>query len=141
MKSTVRTTFPSAASDEAAIGQRAHAALEASCAGLPPDIVFRLRQSRERALAAATPRRRLSWLPRFAGLPGNLDGGWLRNGLAPTLGILMLALIAAMASQHSQDERFNESMDIDSALLTDDLPIDAYLDRGFGAWLDSQGRS
>ena len=30
---------------------------------------------------------------------------------------------------------------IHSALLTDDLPIDAYLDRGFGAWLDSQGKS
>jgi hypothetical protein len=141
MKSTVRTTFPSAAADEAAVGQRAHAALEASCNELPPDIVFRLRQSRERALAAATPRRRLAWLPRFAGLPGNLGGSWLRDGLAPTVGILMLALIAALASQQSQDERFNESLDIDSALLTDDLPIDAYLDRGFGAWLDSQGRS
>ncbi|MFX6190260.1 DUF3619 family protein, partial [Acinetobacter baumannii] len=70
-----------------------------------------------------------------------LGGGWLRDGLAPTVGILMLALIAALASQQSQDERFNESLDIDSALLTDDLPIDAYLDRGFGAWLDSQGRS
>lgn len=126
--------------DEAAIGRLTHAALEAACGELPPDIVFRLGQSRERAIAAARPRRNLALLPRLAGLAGTLGGGnWLRQNLISATGVLLLALIAAFASQQSQDERFNESMDIDTALLTDDLPIDAYLDRGFGNWLDSQG--
>lgn len=137
-----RTHLPSSTNglDEAAIGRRAHAALEAACGELPPDIVFRLRQSRERAVAAALPRRRLALLPRLAGMAGTLGGGdWLRQNLVSATGVVLLALIAAFASQQSQDERFNESMDIDTALLTDDLPIDAYLDRGFGNWLDSQG--
>ena len=131
---------PASGLDEAAIGRRAHAALEASCAELPADIAFRLRQSRERAVAAAQPRRRLALLPRLAGVAGTLGGGdWLRQNLISATGVVLLALIAAFASQQSQDERLNESIDIDTALLTDDLPIDAYLDRGFGNWLDSQG--
>lgn len=131
---------PASGLDEAAIGRRAHAALEASCAELPTDIAFRLRQSRERAVAAAQPRRRLALLPRLAGVAGTLDGGdWLRQNLISATGVVLLALIAAFASQQSQDDRLNESIDIDTALLTDDLPIDAYLDRGFGNWLDSQG--
>lgn len=131
---------PASGLDEAAIGRRAHAALEASCAELPADIAFRLRQSRERAVAAAQPRRRLALLPRLAGVAGTLGSGdWLRQNLISATGVVLLALIAAFASQQSQDERLNESIDIDTALLTDDLPIDAYLDRGFGNWLDSQG--
>ncbi len=34
------------------------------------------------------------------------------------------------------DEQMNELEDVDSALLADDLPLDAYTDQGFAAWLD-----
>jgi uncharacterized protein DUF3619 len=34
-----------------------------------------------------------------------------------------------------QNQRVAELEEIDSQLLTDDLPIDAYLDRGFQSWL------
>ena len=34
-----------------------------------------------------------------------------------------------------QSQRLAEIEEIDAELLTDDLPIDAYLDRGFEAWL------
>jgi hypothetical protein len=30
--------------------------------------------------------------------------------------------------------------DLDVRLLTDDLPIDAYLDKGFDSWLNRQSR-
>ncbi|WP_413761020.1 DUF3619 family protein, partial [Vibrio vulnificus] len=87
---------PASGLDEAAIGRRAHAALEASCAELPPDITFRLRQSRERAAAAAQPHRRLALLPRLAGVAGTLGGGdWLRQNLISATGVVLLALIAA----------------------------------------------
>lgn len=131
-----RDTMP--ASLEAAVGRRARAALEASCNELPADILFRLQQSRERALEVATPRRQPAWLPRLAGLPAGLGGRLLRDHLLPAGAILLLAFLASMAGQQSQDERLNEAVDIDTALLTDDLPIDAYLDRGFGAWLASR---
>jgi hypothetical protein len=34
----------------------------------------------------------------------------------------------------------NEAADIDLGLLTDDLPINAYLDRGFDSWLKRSSR-
>ena len=40
-----------------------------------------------------------------------------------------------------EKQRLAEVVEIDSQLLTDDLPIDAYLDRGFQNWLKSCGSS
>jgi len=34
-----------------------------------------------------------------------------------------------------------ENVEVDSALLADDLPINAYLDRGFRAWLEHSSQS
>lgn len=130
------------ASTEAELGRRAHAALEASTSSLPPDVAFRLRQARENAVAAAGRRtRRFAVLPRLAGVPAELGGAWMRENLRSILAVTALIALAVTAHQHRHDERSDEAIDIDSALLTDDLPIDAYLDRGFGAWLDSQGEA
>ncbi|MBP6095199.1 MAG: DUF3619 family protein [Methyloversatilis sp.] len=128
-----------APSDEAAIGRRARAALEASSADLSPDIAFRLAQSRQRAIALYTPRRSLIARLQPAGFFSTGLDGWIREVLVPAIGIVMLALIAAAAGSYSEAEKRDRMVDIDSALLTDDLPIDAYLDRGFGAWVDGQG--
>jgi hypothetical protein len=35
------------------------------------------------------------------------------------------------------DQRITEQSAVDSALLADDLPIGAYTDKGFDAWLRS----
>jgi len=138
MNNPVTTTRPSAV-EQAAIGQRAHAALEAACATLPPDIVFRLGQSREKALALHASRRRAPIaLFQLVGFPGS-GQHWLRDVITPALGIVMLAVVATVAGQYSANANHSEVIEIDSALLTDDLPIDAYLDRGFTAWVAHQG--
>jgi hypothetical protein len=124
--------------EEAAIGRRARAALEASSADLSPDIAFRLAQSRQRAMTLHTPRRSLISRLQPAGLFSTGQDGWVREVLAPAVGIVMLALIATAAGSYAEAEQRDRMVDIDSALLTDDLPIDAYLDRGFGAWVDGQ---
>jgi hypothetical protein len=52
--------------------------------------------------------------------------------------VLSLALLAGSAAgiyNWQQTQRIAELEEIDSQLLTDDLPIDAYLDRGFQNWL------
>jgi ABC-type tungstate transport system substrate-binding protein len=49
------------------------------------------------------------------------------------LATLLLAL--ATVQYWQQDRRIAEIEEIDAQLLTDDLPIDAYLDRGFQNWL------
>lgn len=38
-------------------------------------------------------------------------------------------------------QQASENAEIDSALLADDLPINAYLDRGFHTWLDHSTQS
>lgn len=52
--------------------------------------------------------------------------------LLPTL-ILVIGLIAVNAWYRMQQAE--ETVEIDAAVLTGELPIDAYLDKGFGAWL------
>ena len=52
--------------------------------------------------------------------------------------LLPLAMLVACAGAiytWQQNQRAAEIEEIDSLLLTDDLPIDAYLDRGFQNWL------
>jgi len=125
--------------EQAAIGQRAHAALEAASAALPPDIVFRLGQARDKALALHAPGRRAPVaLLQLVGFPG-VGQHWLRDVIYPALGIVMLAVVATVAGQYAANANHSEVIEIDSALLTDDLPIDAYLDRGFAAWVAHQG--
>lgn len=47
-----------------------------------------------------------------------------------------LAIAIAGVSYWNSYNELLETEDIDTALLADELPIDAYLDHGFQAWLD-----
>ncbi len=104
-------------------------------------IAERLRIARERALE----RRRiaplgwrapaLDWasLP-HGGVLANFGGfgGFSLRLLLPTA--LMIAGVIGVYSWQ-QEQRAADIEELDAQLLTDDLPIDAYLDRGFEAWL------
>jgi hypothetical protein len=98
-----------------------------------PQIAERLAAARERALERQRPER----APAFAwvdNVTGHL-GGW--GGLALRVLLPLAMLIASGAAIYSwqQNQRANELEEIDTQLLADDLPIDAYLDRGFQNWL------
>ena len=103
-------------------------------------IAARLHAARERALAARKPEREpaFAWLRNsgsgavgsFGGFGG--FGGFSLRVLLPTA--LLIAGLAAIYSGQ-QDQRAADAEELDAQLLTDDLPIDAYLDRGFEAWL------
>jgi hypothetical protein len=98
-----------------------------------PEIAARLEQARARALGAQRPEP----APVFA-WAGNV-GNW--GGLALRV-LLPLALLIGSGSAiytWQQNQRAAEVEEIDSLLLTDDLPIDAYLDRGFQNWLKKRG--
>lgn len=56
-----------------------------------------------------------------------------------TLSALVLGVVGTYYWNNFQQAAENE--EIDSALLTDDLPINAYLDRGFRAWLEHSSQS
>jgi len=100
-------------------------------------IAERLRAAREQALA----RRKLERSPALAwarstaaGVIGGFGGlaGFSVRLLLPTA-LLVAGLIAIYSAQQAQ--RAADIEELDALLLTDDLPIDAYLDRGFETWL------
>ena len=51
------------------------------------------------------------------------------------LPLLMLALGLFASNHWYQSQLLEEIIEIDTEVLTGELPIDAYLDRGFDAWL------
>ena len=93
----------------------------------------RLRAARERALARQRPEPApvLAWADNVLGA----FGGW--SGLSVRVVLPLVVLAAGVSGVYSwqQYQRAAEVEEIDAQLLTDDLPIDAYLDRGFQNWL------
>jgi hypothetical protein len=51
--------------------------------------------------------------------------------------VLVVGLVSVNVWQ--QKQRTAEYVEIDTQLLSDDLPIDAYLDQDFEAWLKRRG--
>jgi len=77
------------------------------------------------------------WLLELAG-PGVSQG---RMGRLLLAGLLTTALMGGGLYWTSQSGApGNELADLDTRLLTDDLPIEAYLDKSFDAWLKRQQR-
>jgi hypothetical protein len=103
---------------------------------LSHEVTERLRAARVRAVAA----RRLAPMVQVQAngtltLGGGRDGlnplGWLASALP-----LVALVVGLVTIKHLQDERRAlELADIDTALLTDDLPPSAYTDPGFMRFL------
>ena len=100
---------------------------------LRKETVEQLRAARERALAVQRlePAPALAWADNVTGDFGGWTGFSLRF-VAPLL-VLVVAVIAIYTWQQARVVADIE--EIDAQLLTDDLPIDAYLDRNFQNWL------
>ena len=93
----------------------------------------RLRAAREQALARQRrePAPALAWADNVVGS----FGGW--SGVSLRVLLPFAILVAGVSGVYTwqQNQRAAELEEIDAQLLTDDLPIDAYLDRGFQNWL------
>ena len=73
----------------------------------------------------------LAWADNLVGRMG----GWSGFALRVLLPIALLVGSGAALYGWQQNRLAAEVEEIDAQLLTDDLPIDAYLDRGFQNWL------
>ena len=94
----------------------------------------RLKESRERALACQHVESRvpvLAWAGNAIGRSGGPSA--LISRLLLPMAVLILGLIAI--NQWRDTQVAAEIEEIDAAVLTGDLPLDAYLDKGFDAWL------
>ena len=99
----------------------------------PARVAERLGAARMQALAAQRPEPApvLAWAGNVLGG----FGGWA--GLSVRVVLPIAILVAGVSGVYTwqQKQRAAEVEEIDAQLLTDDLPIDAYLDRGFQNWL------
>ena len=122
--------------NEMQFGNKVRQVLNRGLVGVDAATAERLRAARERALA----RQRAELSPAMAWADNVVGrvGGW--GGLAwrVVLPVAMLALAVGTLQYWQQDKRIAEIEELDAQLLTDDLPIDAYLDRGFQDWLKQQ---
>ncbi len=106
-----------------------------------PDIDARLRFAREKALHAAR-QARLTTAPAVVSSAGGVAvvaGGpgrtpwWLRLGSLVPLAVLLAGLV--LIERHYTRSQIEAAAEIDAAILADDLPPEAYRDRGFVEFL------
>jgi hypothetical protein len=120
--------------------------LDQGTASLRAGTAYRLQQARAAALARLDPSYAVApgMTPAFAGGPRparrQRDARGWHAGAARWVGILLIVGAAAFGwQQWHAVQQVRELQDLDAQLLSSDLPIDAYLDRGFLNWLKSDG--
>ena len=114
--------------------------LDRSAADLKAGTAYRLQLARAEALARLVDPQRAAEL-RVAG--ANAGGGsgtaggdrsfWASGRL--WIGIVLIAAAGFGYQQWQAYQQLNDIEETDAAILSSDLPIDAYLDRGFQNWL------
>ena len=95
----------------------------------------RLETAREQALARQRVRAPifvLGWADNVVGRFGGTGSSVVPRVLLP-MALLIFGLLAV--NQWRDTQNAAEIEEIDAAVLTGDLPLDAYLDKGFDAWL------
>ena len=119
--------------DELQFAYQIRRRLNADAGRLPASTLERLRAGREQALAS---QRQAVGAARTVGMPATFSFGWLGQ-LAP-LAVLVGGLISI--NYWHQSQLALEMADVDTQVLVDELPPNAYLDKGFGAWLVRSGQ-
>ena len=122
--------------DEQRIGKRVAHLLTEGTARLDATVLERLRADRKRAVTV----RSAGVFDLRARLRAHFGSHWFA-ALRPALtAALVLGLF--MVGDYVKSERtLLAQREVETALLADDLPIDAYLDQGFRSWLFDQSRS
>lgn len=125
-------------------GLRVAARLSAGASDLPHDIGERLRVARTQAIARRKQPvavARLRTAPAVSRAGGSAVLGFGDDGLGfwgrLMSGLAMVALAVGLVTINvvQDDDRAMEVADLDAALLTDDLPPEAYADPGFVQFL------
>jgi hypothetical protein len=119
-------------------------ALNENIDNIPASTSERLASARKLALSRKKNDAPLpAWLPQRA-VAGDV-GGWFdrplfwlgRMGLALPAVVLVAGLTGIV--EFEQQQRISETAEIDAAVLADELPLSAYIDHGFNAYLAKRG--
>ena len=118
--------------------------LDLGTAELKAGTAYRLQKARAAAIARlAEPEAvrasesRLAHAFAGAGSAGTSGGKGLWTSVRLWLGIAIIVAAAFGYQQWQVYKQVSEIVELDSQLLSSDLPIDAYLDQGFRNWLTS----
>jgi hypothetical protein len=122
--------------------------LDRSAEELRPGLAYRLQAARAEALARLEGSASTVPMGGLAGAHGIAgSGAGFGSPRRPQqsvfshtrlwIGILAIAAVAFGYAQWSEWTSAEEKGDLDAELLSSDLPIDAYLDRGFQNWLST----
>jgi len=114
--------------------------LDKGTADLKPGMAYRLQLARQKALAQLADPQRIAGL-RLAGANANGGSGtagghrsfWASGRL--WVGIALIVAASFGFQQWQAYQQLNDIEESDAAFLSSDLPIDAYVDRGFQNWL------
>jgi hypothetical protein len=128
--------------DQEEFARKLTAYLDRGTADLRAGTVYRLQQARAQALARLSPQPVRATESRIvhALTGGGGRGGGVRRGAWLGFGVLVIAAMAFGYQQWTLYQQTREIAEIDVEILTSDLPIDAYVDRGFQTWLTSDDR-
>lgn len=118
--------------EEAQFPRQIQQLLEEGTRDISPGALRRLHEARSQALA----RQRVA-----VGKLAMAGAGGIAMDMIPSYGRKLLAVAALLVGITStyywqEFERAAEHAEIDSALLADEIPFNAYLDQDFLAWLD-----
>ncbi|MFM9113612.1 MAG: DUF3619 family protein [Polynucleobacter victoriensis] len=137
---------PSTTNAELRVAMLARDLLDESSGKLPTHVSERLAAARKSALAAHVAQKKPVWQKEFA-MPGfgnlhSIGSDW-RNKAWGTLGaapIFALVLGIFLISNWQQDERIRDIAKVDSAILVDVVPPEAYKDNGYVRFLITNGK-
>lgn len=112
--------------------------LDDSLDALDPSIVRRLETARSRALAALPDRENAAELALSGAAPGR-SGPAAPPSWSGAFRVLLpaAALLVAMVGTYVWQELDARPDEAEMDLLADELPIDAYLDKGFQQWISA----
>ena len=110
--------------------------LDTGTAELKAGTAYRLQLAREQALARLGDPRRASDFALAGAGGGTLGGGrHVLTDVRVWIGILLIVGGVLFYQYWQASQLVREITDTDAAILTSDLPIEAYVDRGFQNWL------
>jgi hypothetical protein len=131
--------------NENEFGYRIRQALDEGLDRLDYRTTYRLEQARLAALAhLPSAQAERGWAPALrtaGGPPGGFESAsWLRRlGLAAPLLALVIGFVGISQYQEFEESRrISELANMDFAVLLDDVPLETYADKGFGALLQGE---